>query len=163
MSSANGKVLEFFTKIPKLEANGSNWVIYKDCFFFAAAAASLLSHINGTGVKLTLALGFPRSGLLSELQQVVLDKYTSDLSWWQSDEAIIRQAICWRIWLVKTFGTLLSHIDHKQVEIICTYTRLRAGDSTVKEKKQPLIFLYTASYADAYLFQLIHPLYCYLN
>ena len=33
MSSVNGKVLEFFTKIPKLEADGSNWVIYKDHFF----------------------------------------------------------------------------------------------------------------------------------
>ena len=42
--------------------------------------------------------------------------------------------LCWRIWLVKTFRTLLSHIDHKQVEIICTYTRLRAGDSTIKGK-----------------------------
>ena len=93
MSSANGKVLEFFTKIPKLEADRSNWVMYKDYFFFAVAAASLLSHIGGMGVKLTLALGFPRSGSLPELQQVVLNKYTSDLSQWQSDEAIIRQAI----------------------------------------------------------------------
>ena len=41
---------------------------------------------------------------------------------------------CWRIWLVKTFGTLLSHINHKQVKIICAYTRLQAGDSTVKGK-----------------------------
>ena len=97
MSSANGKVLEFFTKIPKLEADGSNWVIYKDRFFYAAAAASLLSHIDGMGVKPTLALGFPRSGLLSESQQVVLDKYTSDLSRWQSDETIIRQAIAMSI------------------------------------------------------------------
>ena len=39
-----------------------------------------------------------------------------------------------RIWLVKTFRTLLSHIDHKQVKIICTYMRLWAGDSTVKGK-----------------------------
>ena len=80
MSSANSKVLEFFTKILKLEADGSNWVIYKDHFFFTVAAASLLSHINGMGVKLTLALGFLRSGLLSESQQVVLNKYTLDLS-----------------------------------------------------------------------------------
>ena len=33
-----------------------------------------------------------------------------------------------------TFGTLLSHIDHKQVKIICTYTRPQAGDSAVKGK-----------------------------
>ena len=97
MSSANGKVLEFFAKIPKLEADGSNLVIYKDHSFFAAAAASLLSHIDGMDVKLTLSPGFLRSGSLSELQQVEFNKYTLDLAQWQSDEAIIRQAIAMSI------------------------------------------------------------------
>src|SRR5271155_3489301 len=90
MSIANGKILEFFTKIP--EADGSNWVIFKDRFLFAAAAASLVSHIDGTGVAPILETGFPRSGLLSEAQQAELDKYTSDLARWESDEAMIRQA-----------------------------------------------------------------------
>ena len=80
MSIANGKILEFFTKIPKLEADGSNWVIFKDRFLFAAAAASLVSHIDGTGVVPTLATGFPRSGPLLEAQEAELDKYTSDLA-----------------------------------------------------------------------------------
>src|SRR5271168_88594 len=93
MSIANGKILEFFTKIPKLEADGSNWVIFKDRFLFAAAAASLVSHIDGTGVAPILETGFPRSGPLSEAQQAELDKYTSDLARWESDEAMIRQAI----------------------------------------------------------------------
>src|SRR6202522_339702 len=93
MSVANGKILEFFTKIPKLEADGSNWVIFKDRFLFAAAAASLVSHIDGTGVAPTLETGFPRCGLLSEAQQAELDKYTSDLAGWETDEAMIRQAL----------------------------------------------------------------------
>jgi hypothetical protein len=41
MSTANGKLLEFFVQILKLKVDGSNWVIFKDNFMFAAAAASL--------------------------------------------------------------------------------------------------------------------------
>ena len=50
MSSTNRKVLEFFANIPRLEANGSNWVNHRDRFLSAAAAASLVNHIDGTGV-----------------------------------------------------------------------------------------------------------------
>jgi len=49
MSSHNSKLLQFFVQIPKLEVDGSNWVIFKDRFLFAAAAASLKGHIDGTG------------------------------------------------------------------------------------------------------------------
>ena len=94
MSATNGKVLEFFTKIPKLEADGSNWVIFKDRFLFAAAAASLSAHIDGTGAEPTLSTGFPSiAGVLSEAQKKEFDKYSSDLACWRSDEAIIRQAM----------------------------------------------------------------------
>ena len=48
MSNTNRKVLEFFAKIPRLEADQSNWVIYKDQFLYAAAAASLNQHIDRT-------------------------------------------------------------------------------------------------------------------
>jgi len=49
MSTINGKLLEFFVRIPKLETDGSNWVIFKDRFAFAATAAALGNHIDGTG------------------------------------------------------------------------------------------------------------------
>jgi hypothetical protein len=49
MSTVNGKLLEFFVHIPKLEVDGSNWVIFKDHFAFAAATTDLEKHINGTG------------------------------------------------------------------------------------------------------------------
>jgi hypothetical protein len=93
MSTTNGKVLEFFTKIPKLEADGSNWVILKDCFLFVAVAVFLSAHIDGMGAEPTLSMGFPVSGILSESQKKELDKFTLDSAHWQSDEAIIRQVI----------------------------------------------------------------------
>ena len=82
MSSMNGKVLEFFAKIPKLETDGLNWVIFKDRFLYAADAASLKEHIDGTGAAprpVTFPLG---SGPLSAAQQEALDDYTELLSRW---------------------------------------------------------------------------------
>ena len=52
MSTVNGKLLEFFVRIPKLEIDGLNWVIFKDCLAFAAAAADLEKHIDRTGTPL---------------------------------------------------------------------------------------------------------------
>jgi hypothetical protein len=91
MSAANGKILEFFIRIPKLEPDGSNWVIFKDRFLFAAAAASLKSHIDGTATAPVPVMTGPSP--LSAEQQQKLDDYHTALSKWQSDEAIIRQAI----------------------------------------------------------------------
>ena len=52
MSTTNRKLLEFFIQIPKLEVDGSNWVIFKDRFAFAATATDLVKHIDGTGAAL---------------------------------------------------------------------------------------------------------------
>jgi hypothetical protein len=90
MSTINSKVLEFFAKIPKLEADGSNWVIFKDRFLYAAAAASLSSHIDGTGVAPS-PLAY--SGMLTEEERKKTEEYEANLFRWQSDEAIIKQAI----------------------------------------------------------------------
>ena len=93
MSGTNGKVLEFFAKIPRLEADGSNWVIYKDRFTYAADAASLLGHIDGKGVP-PRPIIIPRgTEPLTAAQQESLDDYAVEMSKWQSEEAIIRQAI----------------------------------------------------------------------
>jgi hypothetical protein len=44
---SNGKLLEFFICIPKLLPDGSNWVIFKYRFAFAATATVLNKHLNG--------------------------------------------------------------------------------------------------------------------
>ena len=82
----NGKVIEIFAKIPKLEADGSNWVIFKDRFLFAAAAASLRDHIDGKGAAPKPVTFASSSGLLSAAQQEALDDYAERLSRWQSND-----------------------------------------------------------------------------
>jgi hypothetical protein len=92
MSTSNGKILEFFARIPKLETDGSNWVIFKDRFLYAAAAASLITHVDGTGVipPLVTVVG-PDTPTAEQKEEV--SEYQSALSKWKSDEAIVRQAI----------------------------------------------------------------------
>src|ERR1700676_1927920 len=58
---STGKLLEFFIRIPKLLPDGSNWVIFKDRFHFAAAAAVLQKHLDGTDSE-PAALAFPVAG-----------------------------------------------------------------------------------------------------
>ena len=94
MSNTNRKILEFFARILKLEANRTNWVIFKDHFLFAAAAASLIQHIDGTEAPPTSPVT-PVSGSDPSTadQKEALDNYTGKLLRWWADEAIIRQAI----------------------------------------------------------------------
>src|SRR5271168_512426 len=91
MSTSNSKILEFFARIPKLETDGSNWVIFKDRFLYAAAAASLISHVDGTEVIPPLVTIGPGTPTAEQLQK--FDEYNLALSKWKSDEAIIKQAI----------------------------------------------------------------------
>src|SRR5277367_2987310 len=94
MSVSNSKLLEFFARIPKLESDGSNWVIFKDRFLFAAAAASLKAHIDGTGKKPDAVPGVPtESEPLTVEQAQVQSEYDAALSKWEIEEAIIRQAL----------------------------------------------------------------------
>ena len=89
MSTANNKQLEFFARIPKLESDGSNWVIFKDRFLYAAAAASLKDHIDGTASAPVAPVG----SSTKPLPEDVMAEYEAALAKWNIDEAIIRQAI----------------------------------------------------------------------
>src|SRR5271156_3501968 len=100
MSVSNSKLLEFFARIPKLESDGSNWVIFKDRFLFAAAAASLKAHIDGTGkppvaVSVVPTESEPPTELepLTAEQAQVRSEYDVALSKWEMEEAIIKQAL----------------------------------------------------------------------
>ena len=42
-----------FLRIPKLDVSGSNWVLYKERFFWALDARAILDHIDGTSAELT--------------------------------------------------------------------------------------------------------------
>ena len=92
MSSSNSKLLEFFIHIPKLEVDGSNWVIFKDRFLFAAAAASLKGHIDGTGKPPVNPVLTPCEPL-TEDQKLVINEYNTLLMKWEMEENIVKQAL----------------------------------------------------------------------
>ena len=92
MSSSNSKLLEFFIHIPKLEVDGSNWVIFKDCFLFAAAAASLKGHIDGTGKPPVNPVPTPCEPLMED-QKLAINEYNTLLTKWEMEENIVKQAL----------------------------------------------------------------------
>ena len=90
----NGKLLEFFIRIPKLEVDGSNWVIFKDRFAFAAAAAGLEKHINGTGTEPSPPAFVPGVPIVLTAEQTTEQElYEGKKSMWLTGEAVIKQAI----------------------------------------------------------------------
>jgi hypothetical protein len=91
---STGKLFEFFIHIPKLLPDGSNWVIFKDHFHFAATAGVLQKYLDGTDSKPT-APAFPVAGpmLLTAVQTEELEAYKASLSKWQVREAVLKQAI----------------------------------------------------------------------
>jgi hypothetical protein len=94
MSTVNRKFLKFFVQILKPEIDGSNWVIFKDCFAFAAAATSLEQHINGTRTPPnppTFTLGGPFP--LTVEQTAEPELFEGKKSKWLTGEAVINQAI----------------------------------------------------------------------
>jgi len=48
MSSRFAKLGDDLMKVPKLEAGGANWVIYKDRFIWSVDARGLLEHVDGS-------------------------------------------------------------------------------------------------------------------
>ena len=92
MSSSNSKLLEFFVHIPKLEVDGSNWVIFKDRFLFAAAAAALKGHIDGVEKPPSAPVPTTREPL-TEVQTEKLGEYEVLRAKWEVEENILKQAL----------------------------------------------------------------------
>jgi len=47
--TTTSKLGDEFLRIPKLDVSGSNWVLYKERFFWALDARAILDHVDGTG------------------------------------------------------------------------------------------------------------------
>ena len=92
MSSSNSKLLEFFAHIPKLEVDGSNWVIFKDHFLYTTAAGSLKGHIDGTGKPPVNPVLTPCEPL-TEDQKLAMSEYSTLLTKWEMEENIVKQAL----------------------------------------------------------------------
>jgi hypothetical protein len=49
--TTTSKLGDEFLRIPKLDVSGTNWVLYKERFFWALDARAILDHVDGTGVE----------------------------------------------------------------------------------------------------------------
>ena len=87
MTTANTvKVIKTFT-LPKLNSNGSNWILFQDSIELKCSSHSLKDHIDGTGAEPT----HPHAGqtTLSTAEQTAVDKYMKKFEKWTTGEAMI--------------------------------------------------------------------------
>jgi len=95
--STSTKLGDDFLRVPKLAADGENWVTYKDRLQWSVDARGLLGHLDGTETKpvdpSTLtgrgASWVPASA--DEMKEVVV--YKATMKEWRMGEAIVKQQI----------------------------------------------------------------------
>ena len=121
MSTVNRKLLKFFVRIPKLEIDGLNWVIFKDHFAFAAAAADLKKHTDRTGTPLNPPI-FTWTGPtpLTSDQITEYEEYQGKQSKWLMGEAVIKQAIATMIpdsLFIEVHKEVMAHLMREAVQL----------------------------------------------
>src|ERR1700676_4793366 len=90
--SSFGKLGDDLMKVPKLEAGGANWVVYKDRFLWSVDARGLLEHVDGSErkpvcpVKPQMVLRKDSEG--KETRDVVQAAYT------QEEERLVKE---WKV------------------------------------------------------------------
>ena len=96
--STSTKLGDEFLRIPKLEATGTNWVIFKDRFTWALDARSILDHIDGNGEEpndpIPAAIREKVSTTpLTEENKKLDTEWKKELKEWKQGEAITKQQI----------------------------------------------------------------------
>lgn len=97
MSVSNGKLGEDFLRIPKLAADGENWMMYKERLQWSIDARGLLGHLDGMEQKPTDPQTLPNRGpswtpsTPAEVTEVA--EYKTASKEWQTGEAIAKQQI----------------------------------------------------------------------
>ena len=89
------KLGDEFLRIPKLEVSGSNWVLYKERFFWALDARAILDHVDGTSAE----PGDPvpedsrRTNKLTDTDKELEKEWKKELKEWKQGEAVAKQQI----------------------------------------------------------------------
>jgi hypothetical protein len=108
MSSKFGKLGDDLMKVPKLEAGGTNWVVYKDRLLLSIDARGLLEHVDGSErepicpVKPRMVpkkddegkdtAEFVRAALTAE-EERLMKEWKVEVKEWKQGEAIAKQQI----------------------------------------------------------------------
>jgi len=88
-------------KVPKLDASGTNWVVYKDRFLWAVDARGLLDHVDGSRWEPTRPAPVQKKVVDASGKEMIKigddDKLLSDweekLKTWKQGEAVVKQQI----------------------------------------------------------------------
>ena len=92
--STTAKIGDDFLKIPKLSADGRNWVIYRERLTLSVAARGLCGHLTGTKKKPTEPQDKTEAdGTVVVADQKDVDAYSDALATWTLNEAIVLQQI----------------------------------------------------------------------
>ena len=93
-STMSSTKLDDFFKVPRLEVDGTNWVIYKDHLQWAADACGYLSHLNGNQTVPTApAIADPATPMATETAALAAYAYDTAHADWIKGEAVIKQMI----------------------------------------------------------------------
>ena len=93
--TTTSKLGDEFLRIPKLDVSGSNWVLYKERFFWALDARAILDHVDGTGEEPIDPVP-PRSReakALSDAEKELDAEWKKELREWKQGEAVAKQQI----------------------------------------------------------------------
>jgi hypothetical protein len=93
--TSTSKLGDEFLRIPKLDVSGSNWVLYKERFFWALDARGILEHINGIADQPTdpIPEKVREEKKLSDEQKVLDKEYQREFREWRQSEAVAKQQI----------------------------------------------------------------------
>ncbi|PPQ91246.1 hypothetical protein CVT25_000293 [Psilocybe cyanescens] len=94
--SLTTKLGDDFLCIPKLDAAGTNWVVYCDHFLLSIDARGLREHLDGTGEAPINPHPVPLDGspqTLTAEQKVAVAEYVKANKVWKQEEAVIRQQL----------------------------------------------------------------------
>jgi hypothetical protein len=84
------KIRDDFLKIPRLSADGRNWVIYRERLTLSVTALGLSSHLSGTKKKpIKLKDKREDNGTIIAAEQKDVDKYNTAFTQWTLNEAIV--------------------------------------------------------------------------
>jgi hypothetical protein len=90
MSTPNSKPADFFLRIPKCEAYGTNWSVYKSRFKFAADATGMANHLLATYLAPTAPT---TASPPTPAEAAALEAHKKELKLYKSGQAIVKQAI----------------------------------------------------------------------
>ena len=93
--SSTSKLGDEFLRIPKLDVSGSNWVLYKERFFWALDARAILDHVDGTGKEPIdpVPNQSRETGRLSDKEKELEKEWKKELKEWKQGEAVAKQQI----------------------------------------------------------------------